>query len=160
MKLFVFDLDKTLIDTREVIDSGGPEPVPGTQDHEDWVRKVTDATVLTTAKHVPALYDLTTIMNYIYPQSVVFITNRRESMRQLTVNWLDTYGIGHIPLYMRPEGNLLSAGDFKSNVIKGIVENTQPVKYEITVFDDDTDGSIERVCRENGWTHLKVTTYP
>lgn len=153
--LFIVDLDLTLADTRAIVESGGPEPTPGTLEHEAWVTKVTAPEVLAEAPVVRAMGTQVSILHYMYPSGVAFITNRRESMRPLTQAWLDKNHFNGIPLYMRPEGLLTKSGDFKASVIKTLAVQD----CLVSVYDDDTDGSIERVCRENGWTHFKVTTY-
>lgn len=154
-KLIVVDLDLTLADTRAIVQSGGPEPTPGTPEHEQWVKHVTNPEVLNSAPLVPWTSNILDNLEYAHGRdAIVFITNRRESMRPLTQQWLTSHGF-RSKLFMRPEGDLRPAGDFKASVIRSLVTKDTSV----LVLDDDPDFSIARVCKENGWTHFKLTNY-
>lgn len=150
------DLDATLVDTKALLDANGPEPVPGTKEHERWVDAVTNPEILSTAPVVRTIGNLIGLVAYPHDNytRLVFVTNRRESCRRVTELWLHKIGF-YQRLCMRPEGELCSAGDFKGSVISATVSPGDTV----LVLDDDPDGSIERVCRQNGWTHLKVVCY-
>lgn len=158
MNWLFFDLDATLVDTKALLDAGGPEPIVGTPEHSAWLTYVTNPSVLRDAGHVTTvLYlikELETSLMSAFATQIRFITNRRESMRDLTSAWLYKRGLYHT-LLMRPEDEISRAGDFKASVIKKLALTGDTV----TIIDDDPDGSIERVCKENKWTHLKVTSY-
>lgn len=149
MNLIVLDLDMTLIDTRELVESGGKEPIPGTPEHEAWVKHVTNPKLLAAA---PAV---TEVLRYCYSQptaNLVFITSRRESTRLITQTWLDNHLLNN-RLYMRQDGDLRSSGEFKAEVIQSLTNGP------VLVIDDDPDSSVEAACRKHGWTHFKPTTY-
>jgi hypothetical protein len=154
MNWIIVDLDCTLIDTKELVASGGPEPTPGTPAHEAWIAHVTNPEILKSAAPVMPIFNLVHALEHaVLGTKVIFITNRRESMRELTKRWLHSRELFY-PLFMRHEGDLRPAGEFKGNVIKHLIDE----RDSVLVIDDDPDGSIQRVCLINGWTHLKVTT--
>lgn len=144
------DLDCTLIDTREMVITGGPEPVPGTPAHDLWLETVTQPAVLAAAKPVES------ILNFLYAfkGDVVFLTNRRTRLSDLTLDWLKQHNL-YTMLIMRPENELSRAGEFKEKVIKQYLSKGDTC----LVIDDDQDGSMEAACRRNQWSHLKLTTY-
>jgi len=144
------DLDCTLIDTKEMVISGGPEPEPGTPEHDNWMATVTKPEVLQSANPVKSVL----MLMYNLRSPVVFITNRRRNLEAITVSWLRRHNLNSV-LVMRPDNELSRAGDFKAKYINKLVSEGDTV----IVIDDDPDGSIERVCKTHGWTHLKVTTY-
>lgn len=150
------DLDLTLVDTRELVLSGGPEPItPGTPEHNAWVAKVTEPEKLVAAQPVSSVMSLLRLFEDQWETSVMFLTNRREALREVTQRWLQRHGFPQT-LLMRPDGHLARSGPFKASVIAGIVRQGELV----TVIDDDPDGTVEEECRKRGWTHLKPTTFP
>lgn len=157
MKHWVFvDLDLTLCDTLELVKSGGPEPKdPRSAEHGAWVHKVTDPAVLAAAPPVHGVLNFVRVLEEQWRTSVVFLTNRREELREVTQTWLRKYDLPQL-LMMRPTGHLEPSGKFKASVIAGMVRMGEFV----TIVDDDPDGSVEIECRQRGWTHLKPTTYP
>lgn len=146
------DLDATLVDTRDLLEAGGPEPVVGTKEHEAWVTFMTNPEALSQAAPIHPILNFIKHLDTGFHTRIVFVTNRRERGRKVTEEWLHKEGF-YQRLCMRPEGELCNAGDFKASIILSLVNPGDTV----LILDDDPDNSIERVCRENGWTHLKVT---
>jgi hypothetical protein len=159
MNYIFIDLDCTLIDTRDLVISGGPEPEPGSAEHEAWVAKITEPSVLKAAPPVEAVLALLRTLMYSYDDdlSVHFLTNRRERMRTLTDHWLHKNLDGlEYSLLMRPNDCMTRAGQFKAELVNKIA---QP-KDTVIIIDDDPDGSIESEWKKrSGWVHLKITTF-
>lgn len=156
--LYVIDLDCTLIDTKDLVISGGPEPEPGTAEHEAWVNHVTSPEILAAAKPVPSVMSLVKSLLYDDSQKVVFLTNRRQRMLRLTQDWLYKHinpGIYDYQLIMRPDDCLTRAGAFKAQEIEKLIYKGE----EVLIVDDDQDGSLEVECKKHNWTLLKVMCY-
>ena len=155
----IFDLDMTLVNTREVIEAAGPEPLPiGSNANLEWVEQVTNPHILASAGLIKSMEELLWAFENSYSsqdKNIVYITGRREDKRQLTQKWLEENFLDVHDLYMRPNESLLDAGAFKASIILQLIQK----KDTVIVVDDDPDGSVERECRRYGWTHLKVTTY-
>ena len=62
MNYIFIDLDCTLIDTRDLVISGGPEPAPGTPEHLAWQAHVTQPDVLRAASPVEPILSLVTAL--------------------------------------------------------------------------------------------------
>lgn len=152
------DLDSTLIDTRELIIRGDPEPKIGTPEHQQWVETVTKSQELLEAKPIRAVLHL--INCAIQSDEIVFLTNRNEKLRAVTEQWLQRYVISPKDskgywLKMKPNGLVSTAGKFKEAVIQGIIKTSESV----LVIDDDPDGSLEEACLSNSWTLLKTVNF-
>jgi hypothetical protein len=152
---FFVDIDLTLADTRDLVLSGGPEPiVPGSKEHDAWVAKVTAPEELKKAKAITGMLKIVKAVETDLSCRIVFLTNRREVLRSVTTEWLRRYDL-HAPLIMRPDGELKRSGAFKAEV----AEVMRALEDTVTFVDDDPDGSLELECRKRGWDHLKPTTY-
>lgn len=155
MNWIIVDLDCTLCDTKALVQSGGPEPTPGTIEHADWVKLVTHPETLLKAPAVKTILNLVRQLEHsMLDTMVVFLTNRRTCLEEVTKLWLAKYNLPN-PLFMRPQDEHSRSGAFKGSVIKRLISAGDSV----LIIDDDDDRSIEAVCREMGWTHLKITTY-
>lgn len=135
MNWVFIDIDQTISDT--VVDSHGSE--------DRWFQAFSDA------KPIQAVVKL--VHNLKSP--VVFLTNRRERFKDVTENWLKSQNI-HTACVLRPNDEPLTHGEFKAKWIKALLSPGDTV----VVIDDDPNGSVEAACKEHGWVHLKVTTYP
>jgi hypothetical protein len=155
MLLVFCDLDMTLIDTKELITSAGPEPLPyGSAEHQAWVETVTDAQKTSEAKPIEAVKDL--VLSLIpFPRTVViFLTSRRMKDGPLIQNWLLNQGFGGYSLVMRLPDDFRSSGEYKIDCalkIQAHYENSKSL-----FIDDDPDGSLETECKKYGITLLKT----
>lgn len=154
MHWIVVDIDQTLADTKELVEAGGVEPPRGTEEHKIWVEKVTDPESLASAIAIETVVDIVSQFMDSMFHRVVFITNRRNNRLMTTKNWLYKHGLLQ-PLFVREMEDNRDAGDYKASQIKALIQQNDIV----TIIDDDPDGTIERECRANNWTHLKVTTF-
>jgi hypothetical protein len=150
------DLDCTLIDTKDLVISGGPEPACGTPERAAWESHVTRPEILSQARAVPTVLDLIQRLRGTVNIGFRFLTNRRERLRTLTTAWLVDKHLPGNCLIMRPEDCALRAGEFKEQAIKDLLLTTHDT---VLCIDDDPDGSMEYACRKNGWTLLKTRTY-
>lgn len=92
---------------------------------------------------------------YNLKSPIIFITNRYAKFKSETQAWLKRNHL-HSACIFRPADEVLAHGNFKAKYIKAL----QSPGDTVVVIDDDANGSMETACRENGWVHLKVTTYP
>jgi len=153
-KRWVFvDLDCTLIDTKDLVISGGPEPTPGTPEHDAWVNYVTNPAIV--AKAPPVISVLSLVRRLEKTGQVFYLTNRRRKMWDITREWLLSHRLGGT-LLMRPDDETSRAGEFKEKMIKVLAAQHSDT---VLMIDDDPDGSVEEACRRNKWTFLKMVTY-
>jgi hypothetical protein len=156
MNWIFVDLDCTLIDTKDLVISGGPEPAMGTPERTAWEVHVTQPEILMTAKAVATVLDLVQRIKANSNIGLRFLTNRREKLRNITAEWLQ---LKHLPtncLLMRPDHCMTRAGVFKEQAIKDLLFT---IHDTVLCIDDDPDGTMEIACRKNGWTLLKTVTY-
>lgn len=155
-KTWVFvDLDMTLVDTKPLILSAGPEPkVYGSDEHYEWIHKVTAPEELAKAPAVPATKSLVTELIRAGVANVVFLTSRRIDSEDVTREWLTGQGFGQIPLIMRDKNDLRSSGELKTAWATKLADDTDTVLF----IDDDPDGSLAKSCLAHpGFTIYKCT---
>ena len=76
---------------------------------------------------------------------IVFVTGRPDRLRQRTVDWLETYGLGKHRLVMRPEGDRRPAAQVKRELVDALARDR-----DIGMIVDD-DGLVLDTLRDAGY---------
>lgn len=124
---FIFDIDGTIAH------------VDGKRDIFDYSKVIDDSIDI----HTSVLLDSVRKTN-----EIIFVTGREESCRKETVQWLDKWGLGEYPLYMRPLEDRRKDTILKKEIFENIIE---PKYNVIGVFEDRV--SVVEMYRKLG---LKV----
>jgi hypothetical protein len=147
--LYVIDIDGTCADGAERFAKAGPEPDrTNKEQYTKWVDKVNFG--MENDKAVPGMVQLITAM--IENGHIVFATSREERHRKVTEKWLKQEGFPVGKLVMRPNDCWSNTADLKEIIIAA---NRDPWEAVI-VIDDDEHGTIEAMCKRNGYTFLKA----
>jgi hypothetical protein len=123
--IFIFDIDGVLADVTHLL----PLITGASKDYEAYYARIREAGVI---------YGIAPILQGIQKHhDVFFITGRRESSREDTIQWLQVNGFcGENPsLYMRHEGNFEPAHKVKERHLREIC--TDVAFGDVTVFEDD-----------------------
>lgn len=153
MTSYFFDLDGTIMDATERFKNAGPEPSrKNIKRYKAWVKRVQNEESLQTNLPVPGM--LSFVKAVEKENGIYFLTSREERWRDVTEQWLANNGfpIGS-PIIMRPNDNWAETADYKEIAIKSQFSGGED---EIVVVDDDEKGTLEKVCKRNGWTFLKA----
>lgn len=82
---------------------------------------------------------------------VVLVSGRMEAARRKTKTWLAGFGLGNLPLYMRPDDDYRPDTEVKMEIFKAHIDPIGPVAF---VLDDRN--SVVKMWRELGLTCLQV----
>lgn len=126
----ICDIDGVLADVTELL----PLITGGNKDYELYYSRIEEAKPLWRGLDIVQGLNRQAFLKY---GAVYFITGRRESSRQETIDWLQRHGAcgEKINLYMRKDGDLRSACKLKEEHLKVICKDI-PFS-DITVFEDD-----------------------
>lgn len=83
---------------------------------------------------------------------IIFVSGRTDKFRNVTQQWLDAYGFGNHPLFMRKEGDKRKDVEVKREIYNENIKD----KYEILFVLDDRDQVVELWRRELGLTCFQV----
>jgi FMN phosphatase YigB (HAD superfamily) len=150
--LVILDIDGTLADIRPRMQRAGMQP--GRVDRrafQDWLDRLQSDEMLAADEPIPGMQELAIIINQF--NHLAYVTGRDEKYRSVTEAWLDKHGFPSALVHMRPSiSKWLAPGDYKEAVIKKLAKPGE----HVIVIDDDPEGTVEKVCRKNGWVLLKV----
>jgi len=147
--LYVFDIDGTLANGEIRFKLAGPEPLRSDKEaYTKWVELVN--TGVHNDVPVPGM---DVLCDALYQHDCIYLTSREEKLRVVTQEWLINNGfpVG-IDLKMRPNDCWDDAADLKERIIK----ETLGANQSAIVFDDDEHGTIEAMCKKNGYTFFKA----
>lgn len=80
---------------------------------------------------------------------IIFVSGRKENFRQVTKQWLDRYGFGRHPLFMRGVNDNRKDVVLKKEIYKARIQE----KYEVLFVLDDRDQSV------NLWRRLGLICF-
>ena len=150
MMLFIIDIDGTVANGERRFKEAGPEPTREDKDrYFDWCRVIN--TGIENDDPVPGMATL--VRACAETARVVYLTSREERHREATVRWLRQHGFPISQLIMRPNGSYAHTPDFKEASINAVKLDPEEM---VVVIDDDEHGTIEAMCRRNGFTFLKA----
>lgn len=153
MKKFVFfDIDLVLADSRAIYKQYGTEPPIGTESFKLWLVNITKKENIV---NLPLVEQSKVILETLLrdkTNQIEYLTARNESLRDYTIEWLKNNNLPLLSLNMRPIGNLQEYGEFKRDVI---IRKCAPFSI-IIIVDDDPNGSLEHICKEQGWLLIKI----
>lgn len=151
-KTYVFcDLDQTLVDNRDVYLKHGPEPEYGSSGFDRWLSNVTKTETLLGHPVLAPVFELLKQHLNRPDTYVCYLTGRRESLRDVTQQWLKNNNLPDLDLHMRPNANRNDAGIFKTYFIKSFI----PSKSAVVVFDDDPSGILTANALFENWVMVK-----
>lgn len=148
--LLVVDIDCTIADGTERVKKAGPEPDRSDKEaYKKWVD-----TVNTGIENDPIVPGMPQLVKSIYDQcKIVYLTSREEHLRRATKQWLiENKFPQNCPLLMRPNNCWMGGAELKEMAIQLIRQG----ETEVIVLDDDEHGTIEEMCKRNGFTFLKA----
>jgi hypothetical protein len=76
---------------------------------------------------------------------IVFVTGRPDRLREATVDWLETHGLGRHRLMMRPEGDRRPAAQVKGELVASLARDR-----DIGIVVDD-DAQVLDALRDAGY---------
>lgn len=149
--LYIFmDIDGTIADATERFKKAGAEP--SRNDKEAYLKWV-EAINTGMEDDVPVGHMAELCKTIADTHHFFYLTGREEKHRAVTVNWLEEMSFPESwKVIMRPNGNWQEMAEFKENAIKTASFGAT----KIVVFDDDERGTLEKVCKRNGWIFLKA----
>jgi uncharacterized HAD superfamily protein len=147
----IIDIDGTICNAKRRFEKAGPEPIrDNVEAYNHWVKTVNEG-----CEHdepVPGMSEICWAMKYSISR-VVYLTSRTESLRKKTEEWLSNHNFPDLKVKMRPEDNFQETWKFKLEAIKRLRRHA---KEQVLVIDDDEHGTIENMCKLNGFTFLKA----
>lgn len=161
--LFIMDIDGTIAHAGRRFKEAGPEPMRDNKEiYDQWVSSVQNKDSILEDAVVPGMIDLVYSLRLNPNVMFYYLTSREERWRDTTMRWLtrkgfaagNTFGHGEA-LIMRPNGDYSEVAIFKEQVIKRI-QRWESGGMSVIVCDDDGQGTIEPMCKKNGWTFLKA----
>lgn len=157
--LLIVDIDGTIADATRRFAEAGPEPSKNNKPKFlEWLGKVQNENSLMADQPVPGMRELIAGLTLGWRDSgervrVAYLTSREEKWRSVTEQWLEKNQFPKTHLVTRPNGCWMETAEFKSIAIHAMRQNNEHV---IVVDDDDQHGSIEKMCKKNGYTFLKA----
>lgn len=151
--LVVIDIDGTVAHAGRRFETAGPEPSRDNREiYTTWVNKVQDEASLLSDELVPGMGSLIAALSK--GPHVIYLSSREEKWRAATQTWLRQKDLPTTPLYLRSNGDWRDTAQFKEEII-GLYAVDKDIT-EVIVIDDDEHGTIESMCKKNGYTFLKA----
>jgi hypothetical protein len=153
MNLVIIDIDGTIADIRARMQKAGMQPNrDNRKEFQAWLDRLQTDEMLAEDPPIPGMLGFVQALDFEH--ILYYVTGRDEKYRKVTEDWLDKHGFPPAIVHMRPsQDTWLAPGDYKQSVIRKL---NQQHEGPVIVVDDDADDTLEPVCRENGWTLLKV----
>lgn len=167
--LYIMDIDGTIADPGDFFIKN---PIPknckrGNKKYDLWLKKTHTRKNLMKFKPIKGMKDLCDKLSHLEPSfdrdwhtNLIYLTSREESLRKITEDWLRKNKFPlNSNLYMRPKNDKSPYFLFKENIIKTMIYECNYVDSAYTnviIFDDDTKGKLEKICKKNSWTFFKA----
>lgn len=149
--LYVLDIDGTLANSAARFENAGPEPSREDKPvYIQWVEKV--MTSLDKDIAVPGMADMAHALTHV--GEVVYVTSREDKWRELTRVWLVDNDFPYEDLYMRETNSWMETAEMKKLAIE--IARHRLDCNNVVVIDDDEHGTIEAMCKEQGYTFLRA----
>lgn len=153
---YFVDVDKTVIDDRKREAYAGKEPDRRANPaaYTAWLRRMMGEVALSQDTPIPEMVQKIQLLRDS-GATVVFLTAREAVWREVTQAKLNEIGLHDIPLLMRPPGNVLRSGEYKTAIL-----GLQRMKYPhtpVAMIDDDPDGLVAFGCKALGIDFYKTS---